>query len=248
MVKVIVHGCLGKMGKVLTQSIYEEDGFTLVAGVSKEKLDNISYPLYENILQVKEKADVLIDFSRPEPLKDLLTYAKTTKTPLVIATTGYSDEALSMICETAKIVPIFHSSNMSLGINLLLKLVTMASKALNNFDVEIIEKHHNKKIDAPSGTAIMIANEIKKNVEDAKYNYGRYGKDTKRKEMEIGIHAVRGGTIVGDHAVLFAGKDEMIEINHTALSKEVFAQGAMKAAKFIINKEAGYYNMKDMIN
>ncbi len=247
MIKVIVHGALGKMGKVLTQAILEDEDFNLIGGVSKGERQNTNYPLYENILKIKEKADVVIDFSRPESIKDLLTYAKENKTALVIATTGYSDEELMMIEEASKEVPIFHSSNMSVGVNLVLRLVEIASKALSNFDIEIIEKHHNKKVDAPSGTAIMIANEIKQALQDREFNYGRYGKDAKRKEKEIGIHAVRGGTIVGDHSVIFAGKDEIVEINHIALSKEIFAQGAMKAAKLIVNKENGYYNMKDIV-
>lgn len=248
MIKVIVNGSLGKMGKVLTDSIDEDKDFELVAGVSKFQAENITYPIYSSILDIKEKADVIIDFSNPESLKDLLAYSRNTKTPIVIATTGYSDEELDMIKEISNEVPIFHSSNMSLGVNLLLKLVEVAAKALTNFDIEIIEKHHNKKVDAPSGTALMIANEIKNVLSSSEFNYGRHGVDAKRKEGEIGIHAVRGGTIVGDHSVIFAGKDEVVEINHIASSKEIFAQGSMKAAKFIVNKENGYYNMKDIVS
>ncbi|SHJ84357.1 4-hydroxy-tetrahydrodipicolinate reductase [Tepidibacter formicigenes] len=247
MIKIIVNGSLGKMGKVLTNSIFEDANFELIAGVSKYETENTNYKLYSNILDVKEKADVVIDFSNPESLKDLLTYSKKTKTPLVIATTGYNDDELDMIKEASKEVPIFHSSNMSLGVNLLLKLVEVSAKALTNFDIEIVEKHHNRKVDAPSGTALMLANEIQKVLNNTEFNYGRYGKDAKRKEKEIGIHAVRGGTIVGDHSVIFAGKDEIVELNHIALSKEIFAQGSLKAAKFIVNKENGYYNMKDVV-
>jgi len=249
MIKVIVNGSLGKMGKVLTNSINEDKEFELVAGVSKYGEENTSYKLYRNILEVKEKADVIIDFSNPESLKDLLTFAKNTKTPLVIATTGYSEDELNMIKEASKEIAVFQSYNMSVGVNLVLKLVEIASRALSNFDIEIIEKHHNKKIDAPSGTAIMIANEIKKALNgDSIFNYGRYGKEAKREEKEIGIHAVRGGTIVGDHSAIFAGKDEIVEINHMALSKEIFAQGSLKAAKFILDKVSGYYNMKDIVS
>ena len=248
MIKVIVNGCLGKMGRVLTNSINEDKDFKLVAGISKFQGEDINYPVYSSILDVVEKADVIIDFSNPESIHDLLTYSKNTKTPLVIATTGYSNEELYMIKEASKEVPIFHSSNMSLGVNLLLELVQVASRALSNFDIEIVEKHHNKKVDAPSGTAIMIANEIKNVLSNSEFNYGRHGADAKRKDGEIGIHAVRGGTIVGDHYVIFAGKDEVIEINHIAQSKEIFAQGSMQAAKFIINKENGYYNMKDIVS
>lgn len=249
MIKVIVNGCLGAMGKVLIDSIKEDNTFQLVAGISKFGEENVDYKFYRSILDVKEEADVIIDFSKPESLNDLLIFSKTNKVPLVIATTGYNEEQLKAINETAKEVPIFQSFNMSVGVNLVLKLVDIAAKALDNFDIEIVEKHHNKKVDAPSGTAIMIANEIKNALShETEYNYGRYGKDAKRKETEIGIHAVRGGTIVGDHSVMFAGKDEIVEINHIALSKKIFAQGSLKAAKFIVNKENGYYNMKDVIS
>ncbi|SHH01562.1 4-hydroxy-tetrahydrodipicolinate reductase [Tepidibacter thalassicus] len=247
MIKVIINGSLGKMGKVLTNSIYEDKNFELIAGVSKYEKENTNYKLYSNILDIKEKADVVIDFSNPESLKDLLTYCKNTKTPLVIATTGYNDDELNMIKEASKEIPIFHSSNMSLGINLLLKLVEITTKALTNFDIEIIEKHHNKKVDAPSGTALMLANEIQKVLDNTEFNYSRCGKNAKRKENEIGIHALRGGTIVGEHSVIFAGTDEIVELNHVALSKKIFAQGSLKAAKFIVNKENGYYNMKDIV-
>ncbi|MCT4507815.1 MAG: 4-hydroxy-tetrahydrodipicolinate reductase [Tepidibacter sp.] len=247
MIKVIVNGCLGKMGKVLTKSIFDDEAFELVAGVSREINETTEYNAYSNILDINEKADVIIDFSNPTTLNDMLDYSKKTKTPLVIATTGYTNEELDMINEHSKEVPVFHSSNMSLGVNLLLKLVEISAKALNNFDIEIIEKHHNRKVDAPSGTALMLANEIQ-NVLDNEFNFGRHGKDAKRKENEIGIHAVRGGTIVGDHSVIFAGKDEIVELNHTALSKEIFAQGSLQAAKFIVNKGNGYYNMKDIVS
>lgn len=249
MIKVIVNGCLGAMGKVLTSCINEDDSFFLAAGVSKLGELSNEYPMYKNILEVKEDADVIIDFSKPESLSDLLSYAKQKKIPLVIATTGYSESELQKISEASNSIPIFHSSNMSVGVNLLLKLVEIASKSLEDFDIEIVEKHHNKKVDAPSGTAIMIANEIKSALSgDCEYNYGRHGKDAKRQPKEVGIHAVRGGTIVGDHSVMFAGTDEIIEINHIALSKKIFAQGSLKAAKLIVNKENGYYNMKNIVS
>jgi len=247
MIKIIVNGCLGKMGKVLTKSICDDEAFELVAGVSREINENTEYNAYSSLLDINEQADVIIDFSNPTTLKDMLDYSKKTKTPLVIATTGYTNEELNMIDEHSKAVPVFHSSNMSLGVNLMLKLVEISAKALSNFDIEIIEKHHNKKVDAPSGTALMLANEIQA-VLNNEFNFGRHGKNAKRKENEIGIHAVRGGTIVGDHSVIFAGKDEIVELNHTALSKEIFAQGSLQAAKFIVNKKNGYYNMKDIVS
>ncbi|OPJ56419.1 4-hydroxy-tetrahydrodipicolinate reductase [Alkalithermobacter paradoxus] len=249
MINVALNGCLGKMGMVLINSISRDPDFNLVAGIDKKTDISLSFPVYNNPLDIKEKVDVIIDFSRPESLNDLLSYAKNSKTALVIATTGYSNEELDDILKASKDIPIFHSSNMSIGVNLILDLVKIATKALSGFDIEIIEKHHNKKVDAPSGTALMIANEIKSALNDeCEFNYGRYGKDAKRNESEIGIHAVRGGTIVGEHSTIFAGPDEIVEINHMALSKEVFAEGAKKAAKFIVTKQAGYYNMKNMIN
>ena len=248
MLKVMVNGSLGKMGKVLTSCIKDEPSLELVCGISKNSEEKVDYKLYNDILEVEEKCHVIIDFSHPSSLDSLLEYATSTKTPIVIATTGYSKEELEKIKEASKEIAIFHSSNMSLGVNVLLKLVKDAAKALEGFDIEIVERHHNKKVDAPSGTALMIANSIKEVLPQIEYNYGRYGRDAKRKENELGIHAIRGGTIVGDHDVIFAGKDEVIEINHKAQSKEVFAQGSIKAAKYIITKETGYYNMNDMIN
>lgn len=178
----------------------------------------------------------------------MLSYALKTKTPLVIATTGFTKEQLETIKEASKIIPIFHSSNMSLGVNVMLKLVKEAAKALKGFDIEIIEKHHNKKVDAPSGTAIMVANAVKEVLPEVTYNYGRHGRDAKRMENEVGIHAVRGGTIVGEHEAIFAGLDEEVMISHRAQSKDIFANGAITAAKYLVNKEAGYYNMDDMLS
>ena len=249
MIKVIVNGCLGAMGKVLVNLINEDDAFHLVAGVSKFGEFTNEYPMHKSIFDITEDADVIIDFSKPESLCDLLRYATKKRIPLVIATTGYSESELHEIQEASNMIPIFHSSNMSIGVNLLLKLVEIASKSLEDFDIEIVEKHHNKKVDAPSGTAIMIANEIKAALNtESEFNYGRHGKDAKRQPKEIGIHAVRGGTIVGDHSVIYAGNDEIIEINHIASSKKIFAQGSLTAAKFIVNKENGYYNMKNIVS
>jgi 4-hydroxy-tetrahydrodipicolinate reductase len=247
MLKVIVNGSLGKMGRVLTSCIKEDSNLDLVCGVSKYGEEKVDYKFYKEILEVEEKCDVIIDFSHPSSLDSILEYATRTKTALVIATTGYNEEELDKIKEASKEIAIFNSSNMSLGVNVLLKLVKDAAKALDGFDIEVIEKHHNKKVDAPSGTALMIANSIKEVLPQVEYNYGRYGRDAKRKENELGIHAIRGGTIVGDHDVVFAGNNEIIEISHKAQSKEVFAQGSIKAAKYIVTKQPGYYNMSNMI-
>lgn len=248
MLKVIVNGSLGKMGKVLINCIKEDSSLELIGGVSKSAQEEVDYNLYKDILEVEEKCDVIIDFSHPTSLNSVLQHAIKTKTPLVIATTGYNEEELYKIREASKYIAIFHSSNMSLGVNVLLKLVKDAAKALDGFDIEIIERHHNKKVDAPSGTALMVANAIKEVLPQIEYNYGRYGRDAKRKENDLGIHAIRGGTIVGDHDVVFAGNNEVIEISHKAQSKEVFAQGSITAAKYIVTKEPGYYNMNNMIS
>ena len=246
MLKVIINGCSGKMGRVLTKCINEEDGLELLCGVSYQNTEDLNFKTYSTMNEIDEKSDVVIDFSHHSTLDDVLNYTIKTKTPLVIATTGYNDEELGKIYEASKIIPIFHSYNMSLGINVLLRLVKESAKVLGDFDIEVIEKHHNKKVDAPSGTAVMIANAIKKVLPSLKNNYGRYGREAKRKEDEIGIHAIRGGTIVGEHDVIFAGHDEIVEIKHMAQSKDIFAKGSIAAAKFIVAQEPGYYNMDNM--
>lgn len=250
MLKVIINGCYGKMGKVLAQEIELDDSIQVVAGIDR-KIQEIKtpFPVYDNIFNCKEKADVVIDFSRPEALEGLLDYAVNTNTPLVIATTGLSEQNIEHIIETSKKVPIFQSANMSLGINVLIKLVQTASEIIGDFaDIEIVERHHNLKVDAPSGTAYLIADKINHTLNNTKkYTFGRHTKTERRKKDEIGIHAIRGGTIVGDHTVIFACSDEVIEISHSAASKNIFALGAIKAAKFIVDKKAGLYNMDDLI-
>lgn len=248
MIKVIVNGSLGKMGKVLTRCVNEDKDTELVCGCSMPTGETTDYKLYNKMSEIKEEADVIIDFSHFSALDDVLSYALKTKTPLVIATTGFTKEQLETIKEASKIIPIFHSSNMSLGVNVMLKLVKEAAKALKGFDIEIIEKHHSKKLDSPSGTAVMIANGIKEILPETECIYGRYGRSEKRKPTEVGIHAIRGGTIIGEHTTIFAGHDEVVEIKHTAQSKDIFAKGAIAAAKFLANKEAGYYNMNNMLD
>lgn len=250
MLKIIINGCYGKMGKVLAQEIELDDDVQVVAGIDR-KIQEVRnpFPVYDNIFNCKEKADVIIDFSRPDALEGLLGYAVSNNTPLVIATTGLSKQDIENIIETSKKVPIFQSANMSLGINVLIELAQTASKIIGNFaDIEIVERHHNLKIDSPSGTAYLIADKINSSLNSPKeYIFGRHTKTEKRKKEEIGIHAIRGGTIVGDHTVIFACNDEIIEISHSAASKNIFALGAIKAAKFIVNKKAGLYNMDDLI-
>ena len=247
MLRVIINGYSGSMGKVLTKCVNEDSELQLVCGVSKDDLD-VPFKTYHKMSDVEESADVIIDFSHHSTIDDVLGYATKTKTPLVIATTGFNEDELGKIKEASSIIPIFHSSNMSLGVNVLVKLVKEAAKALNGFDIEIIEKHHNKKLDAPSGTAVMIANGIKEVLPDTECIYGRYGRSEKRSSNEVGIHAIRGGTIVGEHTAIFAGHDEIVEIKHTAQSKDIFAKGAIAAAKFLVNQKAGYYNMNNILD
>ncbi len=246
MLRVIISGYSGSMGKVLTKCVNEDSELEIVCGVSRDEID-VPFKTYNKMSEVEENADVIIDFSHHSTIDDVLGYATKTKTPLVIATTGFNEEELNRIEDASKIIPIFHSSNMSLGVNVLVKLVKEAAKALNGFDIEIIEKHHNKKLDSPSGSAVMIANGVKEVLPDSEFIYGRHGRSDKRNTTEVGIHAIRGGTIVGEHTTIFAGHDEIVEIKHTAQSKDIFAQGSIAAAKFLVKQEPGYYNMNDML-
>ena len=251
MIKAVITGCTGKMGTVLTNIIGDRDDMEVVAGISRNPDNsNNPYPVYSNFDDIVEEVDVVIDFSNPSTLKDLLEYGVSKNIPLVIATTGFSPEDIRSIEEASKNIPILYSQNMSLGINLLVSLAKKAALTLGeSFDIEIIEKHHNKKVDAPSGTAYMIAEGINESLNNSKsYNFGREGKNELRHKDEIGIHAIRGGTIPGEHSVLFAGLDEVIELKHSALSKNVFAQGGVVAAKFIVNKENRLYSMKDIFD
>ena len=247
MLKVIINGYSGAMGKVLTKCVMEDNELELVCASSKDSLDGVPFKTYSKMSDIEENANVIIDFSHHSAINDVLDYSTKTKTPLVIATTGFNYEELEKIQDASTIIPIFHSSNMSLGVNVLVKLVKEAAESLNGFDIEIIEKHHNKKLDSPSGTAVMIANGVKEVLDDSEFIYGRHGRSEKRNSNEVGIHAIRGGTIVGEHTTIFAGHDEIVEIKHTAQSKDIFAKGAITAAKFLVNKEAGYYNMNDIL-
>lgn len=248
--RVLLHGCNGRMGQVLTKIIFESKDMEVACGVdiSIDKYKN-PYPVYNRLEEVKEEVDVLIDFSNHLCLPLILEFGRKTNTPLVICTTGFTPEEKASMAEASKDISVFHSANMSIGINLLLSLVKQAAKSLyGEFDIEIIEKHHNMKLDSPSGTALMIADAINEEIEhNGEYIYGRHSKTEKRKQNEIGIHAVRGGSIVGEHQTMFAGPGEIIEINHTALSRDVFAYGAVRAAKFMVGKKNGFYTMKNVI-
>lgn len=251
MLEVIINGCNGAMGQVLSRIIKDIEDIQLVAGIDKnpKKYKN-NYPVFNNIFDFKQKADVIIDFSNPQTVQNLLKYGVETNTPLVIATTGLSNEDMKKLEEAAKSIPIFQTGNTSLGINVLIDFVKKAAVILNEgYDIEIIEKHHNKKIDSPSGTAFMIAKAMNEELDNSKeFVYGREGNMGKRTKNEIGIHAVRGGTIPGEHTVIFAGQDEVIEVKHTAFSKDIFAIGAINAARFIVSESAGLYNMDDLID
>lgn len=247
---IILSGCNGKMGKVISNSVAERDDCKIVAGIDAMNTASDTFDVYDSINKFSKKADVIIDFSHPSSLDSLLKYAVLSKTPLVVATTGLSNEQVNDIHAAATQVPIFFSANMSLGVNLIQELAAKAAKVLGtSFDIEIVEAHHNQKIDAPSGTALMIANAISKQMATPPtYEFDRHSKRAKREKNEIGIHAVRGGTIVGEHEVIFAGHDEVIKISHSAMSKEIFATGSINAALFLCGKPAGLYSMNDLID
>ena len=250
MTKIIMNGCNGKMGQVITRLVSEDNECEIVAGFDVNDSIENTYPVFTNPDEFTGDADVIIDFSHPSALTTVLNYCKKRKLPVILATTGYTDEQKKEFTEASKEIPVFFSANMSLGINLIIALAKKATKLLEgNFDIEIVERHHNQKIDAPSGTALAIADAIDETLSyPAEYVYDRHAVRRKRMPTEIGIHAVRGGTIVGDHEVIFAGTDEVIELKHSAHSKEVFAVGAIKAAKFMSDKPAGMYSMNDLIS
>ncbi len=250
MVKIIMHGCNGKMGQTITRIVKEDSRAEIVAGIDKYQGIANEYPVFDSIATCDVEADVVLDFSTAAAVDDLLTYCVDRQLPVVLCTTGLSEEQLQKVQEASKQVAVLKSANMSLGINLLMKLLQDAAKVLGTagYDIELVEKHHNQKIDAPSGTALALADSINGALGDAyEYVYDRSQVRQKRDAKEIGISAVRGGTIVGEHEVFFAGEDEVIEFKHTAYSKAVFAKGAVEAGIFLKGKEAGFYDMKDVI-
>lgn len=249
MTNILLSGACGKMGNAVARCVAEDETLKIVAGVDEAEM-LCDFPIYKSFDDVTVIPDVIIDFSNVALLQDILNFAVKNKAPVVLATTGYNAEQIEKINETSKLIPVFFTANMSLGVNLLCSLAKSAAKVLgSNFDVEIIEKHHNQKLDAPSGTALMLANAVNQVFDDKyTYEYDRHSKRQKRSKTEIGIHAIRGGTIVGEHDVIFAGHDEVITLSHSAQSKEVFAAGAVNAAKFITKKSAGMYDMTDVLN
>lgn len=239
MINVLINGFEGKMGKVVLSQIEASDNFKFIGGIDKD----------DDIYSIETIPDVIIDFSIPEATLSMLKYAEEKNIPVVVATTGFSSEQNDIINNYSKNIPIFKSANMSYETNLMISLVSKLAKELTSSDIEIVETHHNRKIDSPSGTALMIADGINKSLDNSMcYEYDRHSKKAPRSKKEIGIHSIRGGTEVGKHSVFFFGDNESLEISHTVTSRAVFANGALKAAEFLIGKPAGMYNMDDLIN
>lgn len=249
MIKILLSGCNGRMGQVITRLAEQYDDLYIAAGYDIADSGKNPYPVFTDLNECSVKPDVIIDFSNPAALEKLISYSTANKVPLVVATTGYSQSQVRLLQKASQSIPVFFSANMSLGINLLIGLVKKAAKLLeSDFDIEIVEKHHNQKLDAPSGTALAIADAINSVMEQkCEYVYDRHSRRKKRSKNEIGIHAIRGGTIVGEHSVIFAGNDEIIEIRHTAMSKEIFAAGALRAARYLFGRKPGMYDMNDLI-
>lgn len=249
MTDILISGICGHMGRNVLELVQADEETRCVCGVDLKECALCSVPVYDSFDKVTEKVDVVIDFSSAANLDNLLAFAKKSGCALVLAATGYTPEQLAQIEESAKTVPVFKTANLSVGINLLQKLVREAAQFLGEaFDVEIVERHHNLKKDAPSGTAYMLAESVNEAFEGSKkYVFGREGMVGAREKAEIGIHAVRGGTIVGEHEVMFAGEDEIITLSHSARSKKVFAAGAVRAAKFVCGKAPGKYDMQDVL-
>lgn len=250
MTRIIMSGCNGAMGRTITDIVKEDPEAEIVAGIDVVDNGENEYPVFSSITDCDVEADAVIDFSTPKILSDLLAYSEEKKVPVVLCTTGYTEEQLAQIEAAAEKTAVLKSANMSLGVNTLMKLVQDAARVLaaEGFDVEIVEKHHNQKLDAPSGTALALADSVNEAMGNQyEYIYDRSQRRQKREKRELGISAVRGGTIVGDHDVIFAGKDEVVTFSHTAYSKAVFGKGAVSAAKFLKGRENGRYEMADVI-
>ncbi len=250
MTKIILSGANGRMGQAISRLVGESDSARIVCGFDINTESLAGYPVFDHYDDFTGEADVLIDFSNPANFESIISYTRAHHLPCVICTTGLNKEQLELMRKTSEEIPVFYSANMSLGVNLIIELASRAAKLLEgNFDIEIIEKHHNQKLDAPSGTALAIADAISESLENApQYVYDRHSVRKKRDPAEIGIHAVRGGTIVGEHSVIFAGNNEVIELSHSATSREVFAVGAIRAGIFLAGKPVGMYSMKDLVN
>lgn len=249
MTKIIIGGCCGRMGRFVADIVKNRKDCDIVAGIDIIDDSSLGFPVFQSYSEVNVVADVIIDFSNPALLSSTLEYAINNKVALVLATTGLTDEQIADVENASKSIPVFFSYNYSMGVSLICELSKIAAKVLGNgFDVEIVEAHHNQKLDAPSGTAIMLGNAVKEELPDAYFEYDRHSKRQKRNGNEIGIHSIRGGTIVGEHSVMFAGNDEIVTISHSARSRAIFATGAVNAAVYLTDKENGMYNMSDLVN
>ena len=246
--RIILSGAGGRMGKAVSEAVALSGDCEIVCGIDVSPVA-LPYPVYTTFEEIKEEADVIIDFSHHSALGAVLDYAKAHKLPAVIATTGHNEDECAYMEAASKEIPVFYSRNMSIGINLMIALTKKAAAVLGtSFDIEIVEEHHSKKLDAPSGTALMLADAIRDTLDgNTEYVYDRHLERRERAKGEIGIHSVRGGSIVGEHEVIFAGKDEVVRIHHSAYSRDVFAKGALSAAAYLKEKPAGFYNMEDML-
>ena len=246
--KILINGCNGKMGQEVAKVVKLTQDMDVACGVDRIDTGDNTFPVFTDISEIDIIPDVIIDFSVPEATFGILEFAKEKNIPIVIATTGFSEQEMSKIKEYSENIPIFKSANMSYEINVMAKMVAELAKKLENSDIEIIETHHNRKIDSPSGTALILADSINQALDNQmNYEYDRHSKRQKRTKNEIGIHSIRGGTEVGKHTVVFFGENESFEITHNCTSRSVFARGAIKAAEFILHKENGLYSMNDMI-
>jgi len=248
MIKVLINGINGRMGQEVLKQVLASTNFEICCGVDKFDNSQYNFPTYTDVNLIKEIPDVIIDFSIPEACMNILEFSKKNNIPIVIATTGFSNEQLSTIEDYSKIIPIFRSGNMSYEINIMADLVSKLATQLKDSDIEIIETHHRNKIDSPSGTALILADSINDALNNQmQYQFDRHNVRQKRPDKEIGIHSIRGGTEVGKHTVVFYGENETFEITHTVTSRSIFAKGALKAASFLVGQTAGLYNMKNLI-
>ena len=249
MTDIILTGCNGRMGRAICDSVSKSDAFRIIAGVDIDNTPSPNFHVYTDINGIENPTGVIIDFSHHTLIGQILDFAVKFSLPVVIATTAHTEDELALISEASSKIPVFKTANMSLGINLIIELAKKATELLqDDFDIEIIEKHHNKKLDAPSGTALLIADALKNTLNyDAEYTYERHSRREKRRREEIGIHAVRGGTIVGEHEVIFAGADEIVTLSHRADSRRVFVKGALNASEYIKTKSPGMYDMSMML-
>lgn len=252
--KIIVRGCNGRMGRMISELAKEDKAIEIVAGLDLFPAEQAEYPIYRRLSDCKEEAEALIDVSSKQELIETLAEAEHRQLAYVLCTTDLDAAHREAVAEAAKQIPVLHSANMSLGVNLLMELLRQATKVLYeaDFDTEIVERHHNKKLDAPSGTALALADTIRDAIAEASgdvyaYQFDRSPERKTREKKEIGIVSVRGGTIVGEHEVIFAGQDEVIELKHTAYSRKIFGKGALQAAKFLAGKPAGMYQMRDVV-